>query len=211
MIRKFLFLVLVGSLLLPALPALGKSPAEPITISVLEAAQMLASEPKGTFLVDVRTRAEYALLGHPPKAYNVPWRLGTNDFQIKGGPYNGGKAEFTGYQLSAKPNPDFLGVMGSLFKPGDKLLILSTSGEQGAQAAAALCKAGYTQVYNLAFGFLGQALSPDKQGELAQKYSPLYGSRGRLNGWLFWGLPVSQDLDPRYIYPPDLKRMQGQK
>ncbi len=211
MIRKMLLLLLTGMLLLAALPAWAKGPAEPITISVLEAAQMLASEPKGTFLVDVRTRPEYALLGHPPRAYNVPWRLATNDFQVKGGPYDGGKAEFTGYQLSAKPNPDFLGVMGSLFKQGDKLLIISASGEQGVQAAEALSKAGYTQVYNLAHGFLGAPLVPEKQAELAQKYSPLYSSRGRLNGWLFWGLPVSHDLDPRYIYPPDLKRMQKQK
>lgn len=211
MVRKFLVLALGGLLLMAALPAGAKPPAEPITITVLEAAQMLAAEPKDTFLVDVRTRMEYALLGHPPHAYNVPWRLGTNDFQVAGGPYDGGKAASTGYQLSAKPNSDFLGVMGSLFKKGDKLLIISSTGEQGAQAAEALCKAGYIQVYNLAHGFLGQALIPEKQGELAQKYSPAYGSRGKLNGWLFWDLPVSHEMDPRYIYPPDLKRMQTQK
>ncbi|MCB2226643.1 MAG: hypothetical protein KQH53_08180 [Desulfarculaceae bacterium] len=211
MIRKALILAMGLSLLLAALPAWAKPAAEPITITVLEAAQMLAAEPKDTFLVDVRTRMEYALVGHPPHAYNVPWRLGTNDFQVAGGSYNGGKAARTGYQLSAKANPDFLGVMGSLFKKGDKLLILSSSGEQGAQAAEALVKAGYTQVYNLSNGFLGQPLMPEKQGELAQKYSPAYGSRGKLNGWLFWDLPVSHELDPRYIYPPDLKRMQNQK
>ncbi|MCF8031441.1 MAG: hypothetical protein K9K66_17845 [Desulfarculaceae bacterium] len=211
MIRKSLVLALSLLLLLAAMPAMAKAPAEPITITVLEAAQMLAAEPKDTFMVDVRTRMEYALLGHPPRAYNVPWRLATNDFQVAGGPYNGGKAPYTGYQRSPKPNPDFLGVMGSLFKPQDKLLIISSTGEQGAQAAEALVKAGYTQVYNLSHGFLGQALVPEKQGELAQKYSPVHGSRGKLNGWLFWDLPVSHELDPRYIYPPDLKRMQTQK
>jgi len=194
-----------------AAPVQGKQAAEPITISVLEAAQMLASQPKEVFLVDVRSRAEYALLGHPPQAYNVPWRLATNDFQIKGGPYQGNKAPFTGYQLSPQPNPDFIGVMKSLFKPGDKLLILSTAGEQGAQAAAALSKAGFTQVFNLEHGFLGQPLLVDKQAELAEKYSSLYMTRGRLNGWLFWGLPVTHKMDPRYIYPPDTKRMQNQK
>ena len=211
MIAKILSMLLAALVGLAAAPAQAKGPAEPITISVLEAAQMLAAEPKGTFLVDVRTRAEYALLGHPPRAYNVPWRTATNEFQVKGGPYDGGKAVFTGYQLSVKPNPDFLGVIGSLFKKGDKLLILSSSGEQGAQAAEALSKAGYGQVYNLEHGFLGQPLAPEKQSELAQKFSPLYGSRGRLNGWRFWGLPVTHDMDPRYLYPPDLKRMQNQK
>jgi rhodanese-related sulfurtransferase len=211
MVRKILLLAMAVFLCLAAMPAWGTQASKPITISVLEAAQMLSSEPKGTFLVDVRTRAEYALLGHPPGAYNVPWRLATNDFQIKGGPYNGGKALFTGYQLSAKPNPDFMGVIKSLFKPSDKLLIISSAGEQGAQAAEALSKAGFSQVYNLAHGFLGQPLILEKQAELAEKFSPLYGSRGRLNGWVFWGLPVSHGLDPRYIYPPDLKRMQNQK
>ncbi|MFH2126654.1 MAG: rhodanese-like domain-containing protein [Pseudomonadota bacterium] len=204
-------IIAMTCLLALAAPAMGKQTAEPITISVLEAAQMLASQPKEVFLVDVRTRQEYALLGHPPQGYNVPWRLATNDFQIKGGPYQGNKAAYTGYQLSSKPNPDFIGVIKSLFKPGDKLLILSTAGEQGAEAAAALSKAGFTQVFNLEHGFLGQPLLVDKQAELAEKYSPLYGSRGRLNGWLFWGLPVTHHMDPRYIYPPDTKRMQTQK
>ncbi len=203
--------IAVSCLLALAAPVHGKQAAEPITISVLEAAQMLASQPKEVFLVDVRTRAEYALLGHPPQAYNVPWRLSTNDFQIKGGPYQGSKAPFTGYQLNPQPNPDFIGVMKSLFKPGDKLLVLSTAGLEGAQAAAALSKAGFTQVFNLEHGFLGQPLVLDKQAELGEKYSPVYGSRGRLNGWLFWGLPVTHQMDPRYIYPPDTKRMQNQK
>lgn len=201
----------VTCLLALAAPAMAKQTAEPITISVLEAAQMLASQPKEVFLVDVRTRPEYALLGHPPHAYNVPWRLATSDFQIKGGPYQGDKATYTGYQLSPKPNPDFIGVVKSLFKAGDKLLILSTDGEQGIQAAAALSKAGFTQVFNLEHGFLGQPLVVEKQAELAEKYSPLYGIQGRLNGWVFWGLPVTHQMDPRYIYPPDTKRMQTQK
>lgn len=203
--------IAIACLLSLAAPAQGKQTAEPITISVLEAAQMLASQPKEVFLVDVRTRMEYALLGHAPQAYNVPWRLATSDFQIKGGAYQGNKAPYTGYQLSPQPNPDFLGVIKSLFKPGDKLLIISTAGVQGAQAATALSKAGFTQVFNLEHGFLGQPLLVDKQAELAEKYSPLYGSQGRLNGWLFWGLPVTHQMDPRYVYPPDTKRMQSQK
>ncbi len=211
MVRKIFLIMLAGLLLWPAFALAAKKTQQAQTVSVLEAAQMLAAEPKNTFLVDVRTRAEYALQGHPPRAYNVPWRLGTSDFQVKGGPYAGGKAPMTGYQLSPKPNPGFVGVVKSLFKPGDRLLVISTQGDLGAEAADTLVKAGFKNVYNLRHGYLGQALVSEKQQELAEKFSPLSGARGRVNGWVFWGLPVQFSLDPRYIYPPDLKRMQNLK
>jgi len=149
-------------------------------------------------------------LGHPPRAYNVPWRFATRDFQVKGGPYQGGKAPVTGYQLSP-PNPDFLRVIQSLFKPGDRLIIISTSGELGARAADALVGAGYKHVFNIRHGFLGDALAAKDQEKLAEKFSPHYGLRGRVNGWVYWGLPVTHTIDPRYVYPPDLKRMQSRK
>ncbi|MEW5914131.1 MAG: rhodanese-like domain-containing protein [Thermodesulfobacteriota bacterium] len=211
MLRRLLIFLFAGLLLLPSLAGAAEKSVGVQTISVLEAAQMLAGEPKSTFLVDVRTRLEYGLLGHPPKAYNIPWRFATLDFQVQGGRYDGGKALFTGYQLSAKPNPNFVGVAKSLFKPDDKLLILSTDGVLGAEAADALFQAGFKQVFNLQHGFLGPKLNSDKQHELAEKYSPHFGSRGRVNGWVYWGLPVTFNIDPRYVYPPDLKRMQDMK
>ena len=211
MARKMLLILMAGMLLLSADAFAAKKTQQAQTISVLEAAQMLAAEPKTTFLVDVRTRAGYALQGHPPQAYNVPWRLATGDFQVKGGPYAGGKAPFTGYQLSAELNPAFVGVIKSLFKPGDKLLIISIQGDLGAEASDALVTAGFKNVYNLRHGFLGQPLVSEKQQELAQKFSPLSEERRRVNGWVFWGLAVKFSLDPRYVYPPDLKRMQNMK
>ncbi|RJX33862.1 MAG: hypothetical protein C4525_08320 [Desulfarculus sp.] len=211
MLRRLLVFIFAGFLLLPCLTGAAEKPVQVQTISVLEAAQILAAEPKSAFLVDVRTRLEYALLGHPPKAYNIPWRFATMDFQVQGGRYDGGKAPFTGYQLSAKPNPNFVGVAKSLFKIEDKLLILSTDGVLGAEAAETLFQAGFKQVFNLQHGFLGQRLNSDKQHELAEKFSPFFGTRGRVNGWVYWGLAVTYTIDPRYVYPPDLKRMQDMK
>ena len=181
------------------------------TISSLEAAQMLNQEPKTTFLVDVRTRSQYTLLGHPPRAYNVPWKLDTGVFQVAGGPFQGGKAPVTGYQLSNKPNPDFIGVVQSLFKPTDKIIVISMRGDLGADAADALVAAGFKEVFNLRHGFSGDLFGSKELDKLAEKYSPLYGLGGRINGWMFWGLPVSHEIDPRYVYPPDLKRMQTLK
>ena len=172
---------------------------------------MLTQEPKTTFLIDVRTRPEYALLGHPPQAYNVPWRFATANFQAKGGPYNGGKADHTGYQLTAKANPDFVGVVQSLFKPVDRLIIISTCGDLGAEASDALVQAGFKKVFNIRHGLWGEPLTAKDQEKLAEKFSPYFGQRGRLNGWVFWGLPLTHEINPRYVYPPDLKRMQTLK
>ena len=208
---RWVFICFLSILLALSSLALGaKEASKAGTISALEAREMLSLDSKGTFLVDVRTRCEYTLLGHPPRAYNVPWRFATRDFQVKGGPYQGGKAPVTGYQLGP-PNPDFLRVIQSLFKPADRLIIISTSGELGARAADALVGAGYKHVFNIRHGFLGDALAAKDQEKLAEKFSPHYGLRGRVNGWVYWGLPVTHTIDPRYVYPPDLKRMQSRK
>ncbi|MBI4800500.1 MAG: hypothetical protein HY794_17565 [Desulfarculus sp.] len=198
-----LFLLLACALAAPAREASRAS-----TIEALEAHEMLGQDPKGTFLIDARNRAEYMLLGHPPQAYNVPWRFLTNDFQVQDGPFQGGKAPYTGYQVSLEPNPDFVGVAQSLFKPEDRLIVLSSDGDEGADAADALVKAGFKRVYNIRHGFWGDPLRSKEQDKLAERFSPHFGQRGRVNGWVYWGLPVVYAMDPRYVYPPDLKRMQ---
>lgn len=209
--RNLPILMIIALVVLWAQPGAAVEAKKATTISALQAQSMLTAEPKTTFLIDVRTRAEYALLGHAPQAYNVPWRLATGDFQVKGGPYQGGKAPVTGYQLAPKPNPDFVGVVQSLFKPGDRLIVMSTDGDLGAAAADALASAGFKHVFNVRHGLLGAALNSADDAELAQKLSPRYGLRGLVNGWVFWGLPLSHQVDPRYVYPPDIKRMQTQK
>ncbi len=199
------------ALVCAAAPSLAREASRAQTIDAVEAQEMLAQEPKSTFLVDIRNRAEYSLLGHPPQAYNVPWRFLTNDFQVRGGPFQNGKAAQTGYQVSQEPNPDFVGVVQSLFKPDDRLIIISADGGDGADAADALTRAGFKRVFNIRHGFLGERLVSRDQEKLAERYSPYYGQRGRVNGWVYWGLPVTYNLDPRYVYPPDLKRMQTLK
>ncbi len=202
---------LIAACLLLPLAALAKEAKRANNINELEAAEMLSQEPRSTFMIDVRTREEFMLQGHPPQAYNVPWRFFTADFQMQGGAYAGGKAAYTGYQLSSEPNPDFIGVTQSLFKPEDRLLVLSSDGEDGADAADALVKAGFKRVYQIKNGFLGERLLSKENDKLAEKLSPRWQERGRVNGWVYWGLPVSHVIDPKYVYPPDLKRMQTLK
>lgn len=212
MIRILAAILTAASLLACPVTALAvKEAAKAGTFSALEAQEMLLPGAKNTFLVDVRTRAEYTLLGHPPQAYNVPWRFATTDFQVKDGPYQGSAAAVTGYQLSARPNPDFLQVMQSLFKPEVELIIISSFGDQGAEAADVLVGAGFKHVFNIRYGFWGDALAHPEQAKLAEKLSPYFGLRGRVNGWAFWGLPMTHTVEPRLVYPPDIKRMQGLK
>lgn len=212
MFRKIIYFTMICLLAVVfSTAAWGKEAQKADTISALEAQQMLTQGPKTTFMIDVRTRPEYALLGHPLQAYNVPWRFATTNFQAKGGPYNGGKADYTGYQLRAEANPDFVGVVQSLFKPMDRLIIISTSGDLGAEAADALVQAGFKRVFNIRHGLWGEPLMAKDQEKLAEKFSPFFSLRGRLNGWIFWGLPVTHEINPRYVYPPDLKRMQTLK
>jgi len=211
MLRKTIYCIFIWLVAMTALGAWAKEAKKAETISALEAMQMLTQEPKTTFLIDVRTRVEYTLLGHPPEAYNVPWQFATNQFQVKDGPYAGGKAPFTGYQLSPQPNPDFAGVVQSLFKPTDRLITICMDGDRGAEAADALVKAGFKKVYNVRHGLWGEPLTAKDQEKLAEKFSPHYGTRGKLDGWVFWGLPMTHEINPRYVYPPDLKHMQTPK
>ena len=78
---------------------------------------MLSQEPQNhVFIGCAHPGRVLAFRGIPPKAYNVPWMFFTTDFQVKDGAYHDGKAAYTGYQLSAAPNPDFVNVVKSLFK-----------------------------------------------------------------------------------------------
>lgn len=207
--RKILAAALALLIISAPLVAAAKTAQKAKTVSALEAWEMLALDGKNTFMIDVRPRHMYALLGHPPRAYNIPWRFLTTDFQVEGGSYGGGVAEATGYQASAEPNPNFVSVVTSLFKPGDRLIVISQNGDQGAEAADALVDAGFKNVCNIHHGFMGDPLVPADEQKLAEKFSPYYGQGGRVNGWVFWGLPVSQAIDPRLVYPPDLKKMQS--
>ncbi|ADK84901.1 Rhodanese domain protein [Desulfarculus baarsii DSM 2075] len=207
--RKILVVLLAFSLLAAPLAAAARTAQKAKTITPLEAWEMMSQDARDTFMIDVRPRHMYTLLGHPPRAYNIPWRFLTTDFQVEGGAYGGGAAEYTGYQLSAEPNPNFIGVVTSLFKPGDRLIVICQNGDQAADAADALVEAGFKNVHAVRHGVMGEPFIPADEQKLAQKFSPHYGQGGRVNGWVYWGLPLVRSIEPRLIYPPDLKKMQS--
>ncbi len=174
-------------------------------ITPLEAYDMLMKDKNHTFLIDVRTRAEYQFLGHPPRAYNIPLLFLTTNFQIKGEEYGGKIAKKTRYALV--PNKDFVKVVESKFKKTDNILLICRSGHRSRRAAELLVKAGFKHVYNIVGGFEGNKfkLKDKKLNKLLKKYSPYYAHRGKMDGWKYYGLPYTYKMDPKYIYPPDLK------
>jgi rhodanese-related sulfurtransferase len=185
------------------------SPAQsPTAIGSLQAFEMLKKDPGHTFLIDVRTRAEYQFAGHPVMAYNIPWRFLTTAFAVEDDRMGRGrKARITGYQLSPRPNPRFTAVVRSLFKTTDRLLLISARGRRSAAAAEALIQAGFQKVYDVADGYWGPGVDPGL-AEDVRRLAVKYGAPGpgRVAGWVYWRLPLTHAIDPKYVYPPDLIR-----
>jgi rhodanese-related sulfurtransferase len=167
----------------------------------IEAYDMLHTVPD-TFLIDVRTQAEYQFVGHPFKAYLYPYQFFTTQFS-KGG-------EKPGYLLSPR-NKNFVDQVSKAFKKTDNLLIICRDGNRSMQAARDLIGAGFKNVFDVTDGFEGPEFPASGNGDKHKYYRQLakrnkvFGFEHRRHyGWQYWGLPWTYEMDPRYIYPPDL-------
>jgi len=193
----FLFLVIVALISNRAGVGYGQ---EPKRILSVEAFDMLNTVPD-TYLVDIRTQAEYQFVGHPSKAYNYPYFFFTTTFAKDD--------EKPSYQLTK--NKVFLEQISKFFKKTDNLLVLDRDGTRSAQAVKELLTAGYKNVFEVYDGFEGGEFpafdDPNKHKYYRQlaKRNNIYGfEHRRHSGWQFWGLPWTYDMDPKYVYPPDL-------
>ncbi len=179
--------------------ALGQEAKKILSI---EAYDMLNTLPD-TFLIDVRTRPEYQYVGHPYKAYLFPYMFFTNNFAQVDEKYE--------YQLSQK-NKAFLEEINKVFKKTDNLLIISRDGTRSALAAKDLVNDGFKNIFDVVDGFEGPEF-PTVEDNHRHKYYRQLGKRNKIQGflqrrhygWQWWGLPWTYEIDPKYIYPPDLK------
>jgi rhodanese-related sulfurtransferase len=169
-------------------------------IQSIEAFDMLNTVPD-TYLVDIRSQAEYQFVGHPSKAYNFPYMFFTAQFNKDG--------EKPGYTFTK--NKAFLEQVGKAFKKTDNILVLGRDGTRSAQAAKELAGAGFKNVFDVEDGFEGPEFpffeDPNRHKFYRQlaKRNNIYGfEHRRFYGWQAWGLPWTYELDPKYIYPPDL-------
>ncbi len=167
----------------------------------IEAYDMLNTVPD-TYLIDVRTRAEYQFVGHPFKAYLFPYMFMTDNFVKKDDSY--------GYQLEPKKK-SFVGEISKVFKKADNLLIMSRDGTRSPRAAKALIGAGFKNIFNVVDGFEGSefpTFGDDNRHKFYRqlaKRNKIYGFKHRRHyGWQWWGLPWTYEIDPKYMYPPDL-------
>ena len=120
--------------LLTGLPAFGQG----IESVPPQKAFELVKQP-ATYLVDVRSVAEYVLVGHPETAHNVPFMFWNED-----------EARFVA-------NERFIEDLKARFKPGDTLVFICRGGGRSLKAAAAAREAGFEKVVNVGEGFEGAA------------------------------------------------------
>ena len=101
----------------------------------IEAYQIL--EKPDTYLIDVRTIAEYVYVGHLETAFSVP--IGFWD--EKG--------------ITIIPNPGFEEDLKALFKPQDTLIFICRSGNRSGVAVERSIRVGFKDVFNIIDGFEG--------------------------------------------------------
>jgi rhodanese-related sulfurtransferase len=113
----------------------------------------LLKEPN-TYLIDVRSIAEYVFVGHPRMAHNIPLMFWDEELQ------------------DFKSNDTFVDDVRSRFKAEDRLIFICRSGGRSLRAARRVKNAGYTRVFNITQGFEG-----DKN---AEGYRVVNGWKNRL-------------------------------
>ncbi len=176
---------------------------EPKKILSIEAYDMLNTVPD-TYLIDIRTRAEYQFVGHPITAYHFPYMFMSTELVKKDGEYS--------YPFDVK-NKAFIEEITKIFKKTDNILVLCRDGSRSASAAGELAQAGFKNVYSIEDGFEGPPFpsfsdsNKDKYYRQLAKRNNIYGFDHRRHyGWQWWGLPWTYNLNPKYLYPPDLNQ-----
>jgi len=151
-----------------------------------KAYEMLKKDPKHTFLVDCRTRAEYQLIGYPKGAYLIPLQFWSG----KLGEKKYGKVK----------NPNFGKDLLARFNPKtDTLLFICRSASRSCTACNEAVKAGWpeSKVFNVLGGFEGD--------NIKNKNSAYYGQR-KCGGWRNEGLPWTYKINKKLVYKADLTK-----
>jgi rhodanese-related sulfurtransferase len=146
-------------------------------VTAVQAYEMWKSTPGKVKVIDVRTPEEYAFVGHPEMAWNIPAAFVT--YQRKDG-----KTEY-----EAKMNPDFVAEVRKVTAPDDTLLLMCRSGGRSAKAVNQLATAGFKKVFNITDGM---------EGDKVEDPSSVYFGKRMRNGWKN-SAPWVYDVDPEKI------------
>ena len=142
-----------------------------------EAYEYWKADPEHVKIIDVRTPEEYAFVGHPDDAWNIPLAFVT--YYRKNG--------ITEY--GPKMNPDFVTEVKEITGPTDTLLLMCRAGTRSSMAVEQLAAAGMANAYSVTDGFEGDKV--DDPG------SVFHGKRMR-NGWKN-SVPWVYTIDPEKI------------
>ena len=159
---------------------------EGCNVTPSQAYEMVQKDPKHTFIVDVRTRAEYQLTGHPKGAYNIPYEF-----------WNGRLGE---KKYGMTVNSDFEKNLPGKFNPSaDKLIFMCRSGKRSCLACIAAIRAGWApkNLCNMLGGFEGDKIKDENS---------MYSGQRKLGGWRNEGLPWTYHIDKKLVYSADLSQ-----
>ncbi len=149
-------------------------------LTPLEAYERIQADPRGTVMVDVRTRAEYVFVGHPAMAHNIPIQFWKAEPGEKG--------------MGMVFNHNFGRDLESRFdREKVTVIFICRSGNRSITAINSALEAGFRadRLFNVLGGFEG--------GKIKSKLS-LYRGQRRMGGWRNEGLPWTYDLDRRLLY-----------
>jgi rhodanese-related sulfurtransferase len=146
-------------------------------VDAVQAYEMWRTDSTRVKIIDVRTPEEYAFVGHPEMAWNIPLAFVT--YQRREG-----KTEY-----GPRMNPDFVAEVKRIAGPTETLLLMCRQGDRSAMAVNQLAAAGMKSVYTVTDGFEGDKV--DDAG------SVFHGKRMR-NGWKN-SVPWVYTIDPEKI------------
>jgi rhodanese-related sulfurtransferase len=146
-------------------------------VTAAHAYEMWKGAPDKVKIIDVRTPEEFAFVGHPEMAWNIP--LAFVSYQRTGG-------KFT---YAPQMNTAFVAQVKEIAQPADILLVTCRSGGRGAMAVNQLAAAGFKNAYNIVDGIEGDTVDDPE--------SVFHGKRMK-NGWKN-SAPWVYDVDPEKI------------
>jgi rhodanese-related sulfurtransferase len=146
-------------------------------MSAAQAYEQWKAAPEKVTIIDVRTPEEYAFVGHPEMAWNIPFAFVT--YQRKDG-----KTEY-----GPKMNADFVKQVKELAGKTDTVLLICRSGDRSAKAVDLLAAAGFENVYTVTDGF---------EGDKVKDPGSVFDGKRMRNGWKN-SAPWVYDIDPEKL------------
>lgn len=151
-------------------------------VTPAEAYERWAADRDHVKVLDVRTPEEYAFVGHPEMAMNIPFVMHTYEWEPERG------------RVAIEGNPRFIPEVTRWAYPGDTILVMCRSGGRAALAVDVLADAGYGNVYNILEGMEGERVNDPRS---------VFHRKRMVNGWKNAGLPWTYDLEPAQMRFPE--------